>query len=222
MVLCAVTRRLTLIHDHRSATEEQHKADMEATFPAIMDAAHATSTFMNLSPLSEEGRSRYLVELLKERHGYLGDAADVPSTLVESLSQRAAGHPKFIEELLGEMVKAKVVTVVHSDGHGSRIKVRSFDHLGRVPPPPSTEATLLQVFDCLPAPLQSVLAKVSPLDCFSEGVLAALGLPAAVMERATHLLARAVRRACQEERPALLEAKSADLAPPWRGAGAIH
>ena len=210
MVMCVVTRRLTLITDHRSATEEAHKAEMEQTFGRIMSVAQGTATYMNLAPLDEAGRARYLYELLRERHGYLGDPTGVPRVLTKAVSERAAGHPKFIEELLREMINVKAVTVEHH-ASGSRVRAGSLDMLRSVPPPPSTQATLLQVFDCLPAPLQSILKRVSPLDYFSEGILNALDLSKAVTGRTSSMLARAVDEGLLEEvSPVPPEIKRAD------------
>ena len=218
LVMCAVTRRLTLITDNRSATEEAHKAEMEHAFRTIMDAAQDTATFMNLAPLEPEGRARYLFELLRAHHGYLGDREGVPDTLVEAISQRAAGHPKFIEELLREMIKTKAV-VVEQSSTGSRVRSASMGVLQAVQLPPTAQATLMQVFDCLPAPLQSVLKRVAPLACFSEGVLASLGLPAAIMERVSSLLARAVSEGLLQTVyviPAELKSMDPSAALAWR------
>ena len=193
MVVCVATRRLRLVHSGRMGEgETTSKHENEAHFQALVEMARRTATLMSLQPLDKDARDRYLHQVLTERHDFRGGPEGVPEVLRLVMSERAAGHPTHIEDLLKSMLEHSAVQLEEHHNHGQRLIVQPLAKLRGVPIPPQMEATLLQQFDALPALLQSMLKRVSVLDAFSESMLAALGLEVEARERTAHLLSIAV------------------------------
>ena len=199
LIMCVVMRRQNLIHVQASAWEEAILTDVEASYGAIVGAAEASSTLLALQPLTSDARDRYVYEVLTAKHGYTGSRAGVPAALLGVVSELAAGHPKHIEEVLQSLFDAGVISVTQR-ATGAVVTTMGSESLRRVPLPRRMQATLLQHFDALEASLQALLKAVSPLEeGWSEGVLAALGLPPEVTGRAAHLLSIAVADGLIEE-----------------------
>ena len=218
LIMCVAMRRQSLIHVHSSAWEEAILSDIEASYGAIVSSAEATSTLLNLQPLTFDARERYVYEVLKERHGFSGGRSGVPSVLLNMVSERAAGHPKHIEDVIQSYFDAGAIAISER-ASGAVVTTRGVEVLRRVMLPRKMRATLLQHFDALEGSLQTLLKVVSALDSgWSEGIIAALGLPQEVTSRAAHLLSLAVADGLVEEVPpvGLIAAADPGAKRAWR------
>lgn len=84
----------------------------------LLDMAEKTGTSLQLKPFDHSKRDKYLVDVLRQNHGYqqvLQTArAHVPQ-LIDFVSDYASGVPKYIEELLGSLFEQGVVSTVEKD-----------------------------------------------------------------------------------------------------------
>ena len=85
--------------------------EMHRAFQDIMLEAELSSSLVMLRPLSTAMRERYLLEVLRAKHGYTGEPDGVPAALVRHMSERAAGNPKYIVEMLDAIAKAGLITL---------------------------------------------------------------------------------------------------------------
>ena len=84
----------------------------------LLDIAEKTGTLLQLEPFSHSKRDKYLIDVLRQNHGYqqvLHTArAHVPQ-LIDFVSDYASGVPKYIEELIAALFEQGVVSTVEKD-----------------------------------------------------------------------------------------------------------
>jgi len=188
VVLCIVTRQMNPIQD---VWRETAVREIGEIFSDLTTEATRTRSLLKLLPLPTHARERYLVQVLRERYGYSGEVQGVPQSLLDFVSERTAGNPKYIEEMLQELHGQDMLQFELDDqgdeGGGMVVLPISDEDLRAVPNPPKMVGTVLQQFDTLEPQLQRVLKTVSPLMAFSEGMLVDVGLPSSLVRRLAHL-----------------------------------
>ena len=210
VVMCIVTRQ---VNPSQDGWRETSGREIERLFSQLTAEAERTRSLLKLMPLSREARERYLLQVLQERYHFSGQLHDVPKELIQFMSERAAGNPKYIMESLQALNDAEHLVFDVDDrgdeGGGMVVRRVSLDTLRGTPAPTKMKATVLQQFDMLEPQLQRVLKLVSPLNAFSgahapceEGTR---------LRPSTHPLARASRsRHAGRRRPARPRVPPAD------------
>ena len=124
--------------------------------------AAGTASLLTLRPMAIAARSHYLLEVLRQRYEFTGDASGLPLPLVQCISDYAAGVPKDIELLLDALAAADAFRLEEDGGAGMVVRCGTLAELKAVPPPARMKANLLQQFDSLPMALQRLLKTVTP------------------------------------------------------------
>ena len=206
VMLSIVTRPVMLhVREPGAVGFSELDAEIDRIFAALTAFAERTQSHLKLKPLDLRQRNCYLLDVLRERYHFSNERSDgVPLALIDFMSERAAGNPKFIEETLAELFKSGVIELAVDDlgdcGGGMHIDPMdvTIEQLREVPAPAKMKAAVLQQFDSLEPVLQRVLKLVSPLECFSEGMLSTLQLPDHIVPRLTQLFNRATEEGILE------------------------
>tara|TARA_B110001452_G_scaffold69193_1_gene55822 strand:+ start:2527 stop:6096 length:3570 start_codon:yes stop_codon:yes gene_type:complete len=218
MLFAVVTRQQTpLSQDESSDSRYDVHVELHRRFEDLSLDAEQSSSKIVLYPLGVKERDRYMVEVLKAKHGYPGELSGVPEDLRQFMSERGAGNPKYIKEMLDAVKDAGMLEFevpgldVDEEVTEPRVKPLKRAELLTVPTPSKIKGTVMQQFDTLDTALQMALKVASPCYFFSVGMFADVGLPPHVVKSLTRCFTTAVDDGILEEvSPVPHEVASAD------------
>ena len=101
--------------------ESGRAAHFEARHGHDADSAQQMEAFRTEQRKHEaktrEARERYLLQVLQERYHFSGQLHDVPRELIQFMSERAAGNPKYIMESLQALNDAEHLVFLPNGTH---------------------------------------------------------------------------------------------------------